>query len=261
MSNDYLTYMAILPVILLLLFIYKRDTHKEPKKLLRKTFIFGCLTVIPVIIVELIFEVVFKIYGDDTQIMKFASIFIGVALVEELFKWLVVRFIPYKDTEFDEKYDGIVYAVFSSLGFAVIENLLYCLNSNISVAILRALTAVPGHACDAVVMGYFLGLAKYYAINENKKLENKNLFFAILFPVITHTIYDYLLTAGIPLLSIIWLIFVIVFTIICFILVIKSSKSNIYLQKKNSSVYCKNCGNYVEGKRYCSKCGERTSNE
>ena len=168
---NYLVYIAVLPVIILLNYINKRDSHQEPKGLLRKVFFFGILSAIPIVIVELILKDVFPNDNVFGLVALFISVFIGIALVEEFFKWLVVKIFVYNKDEFDESYDGIVYAVYSSLGFACIENILYVLSSGIKTGILRALTAVPGHAYDAIIMGYFLGKAGMYKKQNDKSKE------------------------------------------------------------------------------------------
>ena len=243
---QYLFLIAILPVIVLLLFVYFKDSKKEPKKLLASTFALGALSSIVIVIIELIIEYILPSENG------FFSIFIGVALVEEGFKWLVVK-RAYKKPVFDETYDGIVYAVFSSLGFAAVENLLFVLFKGMGTGILRALTAVPGHAYYAIIMGYYFGLAKRNKIDNNKSEEKKNLFISILIPTLLHTIYDSLLIENI-LSILIWLIFIFSLSIFCIIFIFKASKKNSRYQKNN---YCTNCGNYIEGKNYCTNCGTR----
>ena len=89
--------------------------------------------------------------------------------------------------------DGIVYAVMISLGFATIENIGYVLNhpgQETQIAIMRMFTAIPLHAVCGVILGYFVGLAKF---SENKtSLLYKGLFLATL----VHTIYNYFIFLG-----------------------------------------------------------------
>ncbi len=86
-----------------------------------------------------------------------------VALIEEFSKFIFVRWVLYPNKHFNEPFDGIVYAVSVSLGFAGLENILYVMNSDngVAVGVLRMFTAVPAHATFAVLMGYFLGRAKH----------------------------------------------------------------------------------------------------
>ena len=275
---SYLLLLAILPVFLLCFFIYKKDVNGEPSGLLAKMFIFGFLSAIPVVIGEMLLGNFFPTDGEKNFIILFINVFISVALIEEGFKWLVVKIFGYNNKEFDEVYDVIVYSVFASLGFACIENILYVISGGVSTAILRALLSVPGHMCFGVIMGYFLSQAKVNQVNGNSGLRTKNMVFSILLPALAHTVYDALLFYSVATSSIlailIFLVFDIVMVTLCFITVGKTSKiqtnlnSNIntgvialdkngilaYQEKKEIN-YCPVCGHYVKGYNYCPKCG------
>lgn len=209
-----LFFLAIIPVVVILTYIYLKDRNKEPWSLLIKLFFMGIASCFLVLLAS---EVVFKIFpfmDKDTAYMTFfetmAYAFIGVALIEEFCKWLMTFAGAYKHKAYDEVYDGIVYSVYVSLGFACLENILYVfMNNSVVVGISRALLAVPGHACDAVFMGYYLSLAKVYATQGKKSLEKKNLVLSVLVPTILHGIYDFCLFSNIDLLLIVFLIFVI----------------------------------------------------
>lgn len=209
-----LLFLAIIPVVIILTYIYLKDRNKEPWSLLIKLFFMGIASCFLVLLIS---EVVFKIFpfmDKDTAYMTFfetmAYAFIGVALIEEFCKWLMTFAGAYKHKAYDEVYDGIVYSVYVSLGFACLENILYVfMNNSVVVGISRAILAVPGHACDAVFMGYYLSLAKVYASQGKKNLEKKNLVLSVLVPTILHGIYDFCLFASIDILLIVFLIFVI----------------------------------------------------
>ncbi len=184
---------ALFPVAVLCYFIYKKDIHKEPKELLQKLFGFGCLTVIPILFFELTLRNFFPTQEVYDFLTLFINTFISIGLVEEGFKWLVVKKIGYDNQEFDEIYDIIVYSVFVSLGFACIENIEYTFLFGLQTAILRAITAVPGHMCFAVFMGCFLSKAKVNHINQNHDLSTQNLLFSLFVPVLVHSFYDAIL--------------------------------------------------------------------
>ena len=176
---------AVTPPLFLAYLIYKLDRYeKEPVGVCLRVFFYGCLTVIPVIIIE---PIVIAFINS-----LFFQIFLGVALVEEYFKFLVVKNYAYKRESFNEPFDGIVYAVIASLGFALVENIGYVFGSaeeeQLFTAIARMFTAIPLHALAGVLMGYFLGKAKFDKSNE-KTLIVKGLLSAI----ILHTAYDYFL--------------------------------------------------------------------
>ena len=112
---------AILPPLLIVYFIFINDIHeKEPRKLILKTLFLGCLVVLPVSI----FSLEREYYSDN-----FSFALLGVALFEEGFKFLFLRLFIYQKTDFNEPYDGILYAVVISMGFALIENLFYVLGN------------------------------------------------------------------------------------------------------------------------------------
>ena len=179
--------------------------------------------------------------------------FLGVGLVEEFCKWIMLYFRGYHSKEFDEIYDIIVYAVFVSLGFAFIENVLYVfLKNDISVALIRGISAVPGHACDAIFMGYNLSIAKQFHYRNQDRLERKYLIFSVLVPTFLHGIYDFCLFSKLPVLIIAFLIFVIVLYSIS----IKKLKMIASDNKKlfNKLSFCNNCGAKLDGV-FCSRCG------
>ena len=176
---------AVTPPLFLAYLIYKFERYeKAPVGVCLRVFFYGCLTVIPVIIIE---PIVIAFINS-----LFFQIFLGVALVEEYFKFLVVKNYAYKRESFNEPFDGIVYAVIASLGFALVENIGYVFGSaeeeQLFTAIARMFTAIPLHALAGVLMGYFLGKAKFDKSNE-KTLIVKGLLSAI----ILHTAYDYFL--------------------------------------------------------------------
>ena len=272
---------SIAPVVMLGSFIYKHDKNKESKKLLTKLFIFGILSTILTIILSSITESLFPILAENPEnlnkIELIINVFIGVALIEEFSKWIMVYAISYNHHEFDEVYDSIVYTVFVSLGFACLENILYVFMGGIFTGIMRALLAVPGHACDGVIMGYFLGLAKMNQIKGDKTKEKWYILLSILCPTLAHGIYDYCLMTGDGLFIIIFFIFVIVLFVKCFKTVKKIAKQNKnmitnqnteYQVQNNQSTtifqqtvipkknYCPNCGTPVTSK-YCTNCGQK----
>ena len=209
-----LLFLAVIPVVVICTYIYLKDRNKEPWSLLIKLFVLGISSCFLVLMVSGVLFEIFPFMNKDTAYMTFFEVmayaFIGVALIEEFCKWLMVYIGSYTNKAYDELYDGIVYSVYVSLGFAFLENLLYVFkNQSIVVGISRGLLAVPGHACDAVFMGYYLSLAKVYASQGNKALEKKNLVLSILVPTILHGIYDFCLFANIGILLIVFLAFVI----------------------------------------------------
>lgn len=225
---QYLFLLAIAPVIFLLSYIKKKDPNPEPKDLLKKIFIFGCLTVIPVLILEVLYDYFFV--PEGTEVESFADVFLGVAFIEEFFKWLVVYILCFKSKHFDETYDAIVYSAYSSLAFACIENIGFVLLGGGIVGILRAFTAVPGHLCHGIIMGYFIGKARL------NKSQNKSIFlpiFCSLFlSTLAHCIYDYLIEIKAILA---WLIFFITLVVVCIIIVKRTAKNNVAISDSSTT--------------------------
>lgn len=192
----YILLLALAPALLLMIYVYFRDKYeKEPIKLILKGILLGAVIIFPVGLVEN-WVIVF---GQNLgKIGKAAwDGFIVAGATEEAFKYLAVIILIWRNRNFNEKFDGIVYAVSVSLGFAAIENLFYVFsNSNsLQVGLLRAFTAVPAHTIFGIVMGFYLGLAKF-SIQERKKWLTR----AFLLPWLLHGIYDFLIMSGHPVL-------------------------------------------------------------
>jgi RsiW-degrading membrane proteinase PrsW (M82 family) len=97
-----------------------------------------------------------------------------------------------------------VYAVFISLGFAAVENVMYVMGNGFGTGIMRAITAVPAHAIFGVTMGFYFGMAKFYEKKRNElKLK------ALIYPIILHGIYDFILFTGIEWLTFIFIGFLV----------------------------------------------------
>jgi RsiW-degrading membrane proteinase PrsW (M82 family) len=198
---------ALAPVIIIAIYIYIRDKYeREPLRLLLISLLVGCIITIPVVFIEELLMVPTKAYKGLVSAVWGG--FVVAALTEELFKFIALYLLIWKNRHFNEKFDGIVYACFISLGFAGVENILYVTNGGMSVGITRAFTAIPAHALFGVLMGYQFGLARFYP-----KERNWRLFLAVCLPILLHGIYDfilmsdhpYLLFAFIPYLIFLWL--------------------------------------------------------
>ena len=181
--------LAIAPAMIIILYIYFKDKfEKEPVGFLFKNFLMGAI--VSVIITFILSAVLNQFYPirDETSIFQqFINAFFIVGLVEEFSKYIIVKFYAQKNTEFNEPFDGIVYAVMVSMGFAALENVLYVFQHGVATGILRAFTAVPAHATFGILMGYFMGLAKF---SKNKQLLNLT---GLLVATFFHGAYDFFL--------------------------------------------------------------------
>jgi RsiW-degrading membrane proteinase PrsW (M82 family) len=181
---------AIVPGILLLYYVYSKDFNPEPKRMIYKGFFYGCLSVF---VSTLISGPLMKLGLFVNQPSSFAEAlqtsFFGAAIPEEsaklLMLWLLLRHSP----EFDERYDGMVYAAAVGLGFACLENLMYVVSAGagwFQVSVTRAIFAVPGHFAFAIVMGYYFSRNHF----DSRKITEFDRIKVWLFPVLLHGIYD-----------------------------------------------------------------------
>lgn len=179
---------AVAPSAALIYYFYTRDKYeKEPRMMLLKAFLLGGGMVIPVLFVEMNLNI-FHITEGNLLAAGYTA-FVVAGLVEESFKFLFFFLYIWRNREFNEMYDGIVYSVFISLGFATVENLAYVLSTGMSTAVIRSFTAVPAHALFAVAMGYYLGIARF----AGPKYRQKYIRLGFIIPVILHGIYDFIL--------------------------------------------------------------------
>jgi RsiW-degrading membrane proteinase PrsW (M82 family) len=183
---------AMLPTLALLSFFMYSDKFVEPKRNVLSTFILGIFIIAPL---QVFSYATMMIWGEPIDYSPFFRAFFKAAFLEELFKFCVLYFFCTKFTAFNEPMDGIVYGITASLGFAFWENLEYIyiyddkdIKDALQTSWVRAFTAVPSHAFDGVIMGFFIG--KHY-FRKNK--SNINLVLAMLIPVILHGFYDWVL--------------------------------------------------------------------
>lgn len=151
--------LALAPTLAIVLFILYRDKFdREPATVLFGSFLYGVLATMPAMALEM----GAGYFGlEETVQGTVLYVFFGVALVEEFVKFVPLRFYAFNRRSFDEPLDGIVHGVMVGLGFATLENLLYVYEHGIGVAIARMFLSVPGHAAYGVILGYFLGKAKF----------------------------------------------------------------------------------------------------
>lgn len=181
---------AIVPGILLLYYVYSKDFNPEPKRMIYKGFFYGCLSVfVSTLISGPLMKLGFFVNQPSSFAEALQTSFFGAAIPEEsaklLMLWLLLRHSP----EFDERYDGMVYAASVGLGFACLENLMYVVSAGAGwfyVSVTRAIFAVPGHFAFAIVMGYYFSRNHF----DSRKITEFDRIKVWLFPVLLHGIYD-----------------------------------------------------------------------
>ncbi|WP_054957147.1 glutamic-type intramembrane protease PrsW [Paenibacillus dakarensis] len=195
---------ALAPGLALLTYFYLKDRYdQEPLHIVVKVFLLGFLIVIPVMIVQ---RGMILWLGDNPVV---ESLIISAG-VEELLKWFVLYHLIFNHTEFDEPYDGILYATAISLGFATVENIFYAWYSHAAFGpmLIRALLPVSGHAMFGIIMGYYFGHAKF----SGERSKRTALLLSLLLPWMWHGLYDLILNTVthswlwfiIPLMVLLW---------------------------------------------------------
>lgn len=181
---------AIVPGILLLYYVYSKDFNPEPKNMVYKGFFYGCLSVfVSTLISGPLLKLGFFV-DHPTDLLEAVKVsFFGAAIPEESAKLLMLWLLLRNSPEFDERYDGMVYAASVGLGFACLENLMYVISAGAGwfyVSVTRAIFAVPGHFAFAIVMGYFFS-RNHFDWHKTTEFDRIKVW---LYPVLLHGIYD-----------------------------------------------------------------------
>ena len=224
---------AVIPAVVLLVKVYKADRiEKESPALLWNLVVRGVLATVFAMITEWLGEYVLSSFVEEnTTLYNFFLYFIVVAVSEEGFKYLLMKARTWNSPEFNFQFDGVVYAVFVSLGFALWENISYVFMYGLGTALVRAVTAVPGHACFGVFMGAWYGLAKKYDSYRMPSQSKACRVVALLSSILLHGCYDF--TASIENQNYAWIFvaFVVAMFIVAFRLVKLLSKRDRYVGK------------------------------
>ena len=229
--NPILIAAAVIPAIVLLRFVYKEDRlDKESPGLLLSLVIFGILSTFAAIVTEQIGEAILGILLPQNSTAYNALLyFVVVALSEEGFKYLLLKKRTWYSGEFNCQFDGVVYAVFIALGFALWENISYVLMYGLGTAAIRAVTAVPGHACFGVFMGVYYGRAKRYDNDGDFVKAKRCRTMAVLMPALLHGAYDFIATMEDPNCEWMFLVFVLALFAVSLKLVRVGSRSDRYI--------------------------------
>ena len=197
--------LAIAPVLICAFYMYIRDKYeKEPYRLLLLGLFFGAVITAP--IVELEALVASWMPPLDARWEAAYVSFCVASLVEEGLKLAVLVLLMWRERHFNEPFDGIVYAVFISLGFAGVENVLYVVNpalGGLQTALSRAVYSVPAHGFFGVAMGYYLALARFEPLARGKHLRR-----AFTVPFLLHGVFDFILLAELPHFMVLFVPFV-----------------------------------------------------
>ena len=175
---------ALLPGLFLLRYFIKKDRFPEPTHLLVKTFLLGLLITVPIVVLELF--LMGAISGlEGTWLMPVLTAFLVAGFSEEFFKLAVLHRYCAPKPDFDEPMDAVVYGVVASLGFACLENVLYVMQGGVTVAAMRAVTAMPAHASLGALMGYYYARQRFGPAGRARFWSK-----ALWVPVLFHGLYN-----------------------------------------------------------------------
>ena len=231
--NWLLVVAAVVPAIVLLVKVYRSDRlERESPYLIGSLVVSGILSTFFALISERIFSALLAyVFQTETTAYNVILYFCVVGISEELSKYVLLRKRTWRNCEFNCQYDGIVYATAVSLGFALWENISYVTMYGFSTALVRAVTAIPGHACFGVFMGVFYSLAKSNDYMGNKGRSDFFNILAVVVPVLLHGSYDYIASLEAQNSSWIFIIFVLALFLVSFILVHKMAKNDRYIAR------------------------------
>ena len=221
--------------------IFKDQYNREPRRYLIISFLLGMLSVLPALGLEISASQItsnFPAFFKTTAGIAINAYFF-VALPEEIWKFLMLLWYAYRKKEFDEPFDGIVYAVMVGMGFATVENISYVSQYGLMTGIMRLFLAVPAHASFAIIMGYFMGKARFSAQKQRFLL-----FFGVFWATVFHGSYDFFLflqeshTTGTDNASLLLFLGAMVSLVTGIILSKKAIKEHLKLSvKKNTNQY------------------------
>lgn len=181
---------AVAPALILFYYVYHKDINPEPMKLVLKGFLFGGIaTLVSTFISSPLLAMGFYEMEPTSIIGAIKVSFLGAALPEEAAKLFMLWLLLRNCAEFDERYDGIVYAAAVGLGFATLENIMYLVSAEadwFSVSLSRAIFAVPGHFAFAIVMGYYYSIYHFHGTSAPAGTKGK----ILLYPILLHGTYD-----------------------------------------------------------------------
>ncbi len=219
---------AVVPAIILIGKVYKADKlDKESPALIRSLVLMGIISTFFALISERILSaLLIRVVSYESPLYSVLLYFVVVGFSEETAKYVLLKRKTWRNREFNCQFDGVVYAVTVSLGFALWENISYVMMYGFGTALVRAVTAVPGHACFGVFMGVFYGQAKRYDYLRCGAASRFCRITAVVVPALIHGTYDYIASMGVKNSGWYFLIFVAVLFIVSYSMVVNASRKD-----------------------------------
>ncbi len=226
--NVILILAAVIPAIFLIVKVYRSDKlEKESPYLIWSLVKAGVLSSLLALFEEWVLSFILDATIPMNSILYNIILYFGiVAFAEESSKYIFMKKQTWNNSEFNCQFDGVVYATVVSLGFALWENISYVMSYGFGTALVRAVTAIPGHACFGVFMGIFYGIARKQAYRNEAGKSKFTRFLAVFVPALLHGTYDYIATDESGEGTLYFIGFVIIMFVVTFLLVGKSSKND-----------------------------------
>ena len=233
---------AVVPAVFLMVKVYRSDKlEKEDTAFLFRLALSGIMATFAAMLLEWIGESVLDAFcAEESKAYNIILYFVIVGFSEEGSKYYLLKRRTWHSPEFNCQYDAVVYSVFVSLGFALWENISYVLHYGFQTALVRAVTAIPGHACFGVFMGALYGLARGCAYLRHNGASKFFRVSAVVLPALIHGAYDYIASAGSTSGDFVFLIFIAVLFVISYLLVGRLSKNDKYFAQHRTDFDFKN---------------------
>jgi len=181
---------SLAPALLFMwMFLHQTRMNKAHRQLMKRTFLLGTLSIIPVYIINYLlnyffsFDIQYFLHTSTTS-SSIGYIFLGcvmIAVIEEYSKGLIVREVDWNKKTFSRVVDGIEFSVACGLGFAFAENAIYfwdiynmvgTIQSDLMLAIIfRSTLSMLAHAVFSGIFGYYYGRAKVLSLRYQAKQE------------------------------------------------------------------------------------------
>ena len=222
---------AIIPAIFLMVHVYRLDRlEKEDPRLLWELVKAGIFSSLIALVEERVLGVILDMTVAQNTVLYNVILYFGiVAFAEESSKYIMLKRRSWHSPEFNCQYDGVIYAVFVSLGFALWENISYVMMYGFGTAVVRAVTAIPGHACFGVFMGVFYAAAKKFERIGWQSRSKSCRVLAVLVPALLHGAYDYIATTANDEVSMYFVFFVLALFAASYVLIGKAAKTDEYM--------------------------------
>ncbi|MBQ6233991.1 MAG: PrsW family intramembrane metalloprotease [Clostridia bacterium] len=231
--------LAVVPALLLLWYVRRKDAlEPEPSQMIWKLVGWGAVSVLLAMLLESAgLFILTRFSGKQAMLFQILHWFVVVGLGEEISKYFILRRRTWNDPAFNCTFDGVVYAVAVSAGFALAENILYLFRYGSGVLFMRAIVSIPAHICFAVLMGTWYGGAKKFEIaGEHERLKWASVL-SVLVPALAHGAFDFIATntdkGGIVP---VFVIYVIAMFVISWRLVRRLSENDAYMAQKAEGI-------------------------